>query len=104
MKESAYSFQGYQVSPMKIVDAVLPSDTDTIAISQLSAEYIQQLDCCQLENDHPDGCQILTITTEDGGGGKFYRIKTGEAGWSFSHTDDLVDVLTDFIKRLKYES
>ena len=99
-----HSLQGYRVRPRKIVDDIFPLDDDTIAISQLSAEYVQQLDCSQSEDDHPDGCQILTITTEDGGGGKFYRIKTGEAGWSFSHTDDIVDVLTDFIKRLQCES
>lgn len=89
---------------IKVVDDIFPSDDNCVALSKVTAEYIQSLDCCQSEKDHPDGCQILTVTTDDGGGGKFIRIKTGEAGWSFSRTEDLVDILTDFIKRLQCES
>lgn len=96
--------EGHRVYPVKIVDDSYPLDSNCVALSQVSAEYVQQLDCCQSEKDHPDECQILKITTDDGGGGKFLRIKTGEAGWSFSHPDDLVDILNDFIKRLKCES
>ena len=89
---------------IKVIDDMFPLDDDCVALSKITAEYTQSLDCCQSENDHPDGCQILTVTTDDGGEGKFIRIKTGEAGWSFSHNDDIADILTDFIKRLQCES
>ena len=98
------SLQGYRVHPIKIIDDAFPLDEDCVALSKLTAEYVQPLDNCQSEDEHPDGCQTLTVTTDDGGGGKFIRIKTGEAGWSFSHNDDIADILTDFIKRLQCES
>lgn len=88
---------------MKIIDNWVSRD-DSVALTKLTIEYTQELDCCQLEKDHPDCCQILTVTTDDGGGGKFLRINTGEAGWSISDIDELVDLLSDFKRRLKCES
>lgn len=96
--------QSYRVRSIKTIDDVFPTVEDYVALSKLTAEYVQPLDNCQSEDKHPDGCQILTVTTDDGGGGKFIRIKTGEAGWSFSHNDDVADILNDFIKRLQCES
>lgn len=88
---------------MKIVDEWIGED-EHVALSKLTIEYTQELDCCQLEKDHPDGFQMLTITTDDGGGGKFLRINTGEAGWSINNIDELADLLSDFKQRLKCES
>lgn len=93
--------QDYKV---KVVDDAFPLDEDCVALSKLTAEYVQPLDNCQSEDEHPDGCQTLTVTTDDGGGGKFIRIKTGEAGWSISNVEELVGILNDFIKRLQCES
>lgn len=87
-----------------IVDDAFPSDENEVALSEVSAEYVQNLDCCQSEKDYPDGCQILTIQTDDGGGGKFFRIKTGEAGWAFDSVDNFVKILNDFKQRIKCES
>lgn len=98
-----HTLQGCRVYPIKIVDSMFPEEDNHIAISKLSAEYTQNLDCCQSASDYPEECQVLTITTNDGGGGKFYRFKTSESGWSFNHIDDVVDVLSDFIKRLKLQ-
>jgi len=90
---------------MKIVDKFSSEGNfEDVLLCKLTIEYTQDLDCCQFEKDHPDGCQILTVTTDDGGGGKFLRIKTGEAGWSISDIEELVTVLTDFKQRLKCES
>lgn len=93
--------QDYKV---KVVDDIFPPDNVSVALSEMKVEYTQSLDCCQPEKDHPDCCQILTITTDDDGGGKFIRIKTGEAGWSISNVEELVGILNDFIKRLQCES
>lgn len=93
--------QDYKV---KVVDDAFPLDEVCVALSKLTAEYVQPLDNCQSEDEHPDGCQTLTVTTDDGGGGKFIRIKTGEAGWSISNVEELVGILNDFIKRLQCES
>lgn len=87
----------------KIVDDLYPS-LDEVALSKVSAEYTQNLDCCQSEREYPDSCQILTIETDDGGGGKFFRIKTGNAGWSFDNVDAFVKILNDFKQRIKCES
>ena len=89
---------------MTIVDDDFPKDSECIALSKMTIEYVQDLDCCQSEHEYPDCCQTLTITTEDGGGGKFLRIYTSSAGWSISNIDELVDLLNDFKRRLKCES
>lgn len=90
---------------MTIVDDNFPPEgSECIALSKMTVEYVQDLDCCQSEHKYPDGCQTLTITTDDGGGGKFLRINTGSAGWSIGNIDELVDLLNDFKQRLKCES
>ena len=90
---------------MTIVDDNFPPEnSECIALSKMTIEYVQDLDCCQSEHEYPDCCQTLTVTTDDGGGGKFLRIYTGSAGWSISNIDELVDLLHDFKRRLKCES
>lgn len=90
---------------MTIVDdSFPPENSECIALSKMTIEYVQDLDCCQSEHEYPDCCQTLTVTTDDGGGGKFLRIYTGSAGWSISNIDELVDLLNDFKRRLKCES
>lgn len=86
---------------MKIINDSVPIDERTaVALSKMTIEYTAELDCCQSEEEHPDGMQVLTIETDDGGGGKFLRIHTGEAGWSINNTAELIDVLNDFNSRL----
>ena len=90
---------------MTIVDDNFPPEnSECIALSKMTIEYVQDLDCCQSEHEYPDCCQTLTVTTDDGEGGKFLRIYTGSAGWSISNIDELVDLLNDFKRRLKCES
>ena len=90
---------------MTIVDDNFPpEDSECIALSKMTIEYVQDLDCCQSEHEYTDCCQTLTITTDAGGGGKFLSICTGSAGWSISNINELVDLLNDFKQRLKCES
>lgn len=86
---------------MKIVDSLFPSNAEDIALSKITIEYVQDLDCCQSESEIEEGCQTLTITTEDGGSGKFLRFNTGVAGWSINDEGDLEAIFKDFRNRLK---
>ena len=88
---------------MIITDTSYPINTEEVALSKLTIEYVQELDCCQSEKDYPEG-QVLTVTTDDGGGGKFIRFNTGESGWSICDIEDIVKILSDFKQRFKCES
>lgn len=96
----------FSTEEIVIIDSCYPSDdAKEVALSRVSAEYVQDLDCCQATSDYSDAIwQTLTIETDDGGGGKFFRIKTGEAGWAFDKVEDFVKILNDFKQRIKCES
>lgn len=89
---------------MKLVDSEFPNASNEVSVSKITIEYVQNLDCCQSEKDYPEGVQILTVTTDDGGGGKFIRFNTGEAGWSIDNIEDVVKILSDFKQRITCES
>lgn len=86
---------------MRVIDKPFPNSDDSVALSKITIEYIQDLDCCQSKTDYSEDYQCLTVTTDDGGGGKFLRIHTGNSGWSISDIDELITLLTDFKDRLK---
>lgn len=88
---------------MKIVDNILPGEGE-VNLDKITIEYTQPLDCCQSEDEYSDPCQILTLSTYNGGGGKFIRINTNEAGWSINDIDEMVDILSDFKQRYMCES
>ena len=67
-------------------------DEGTITLDYAKVKYTQDLDSCQSDNGE---CQVLTIETDDAGGGKFYRMFTGSMGWSFNDLDELVSILKD---------
>ena len=89
---------------IKLVNTEFPEAANEVSISKVTVEYTQDLDCCQSERDYPEGFQKLTITTDDGGGGKFIRFNTGEAGWSIDNIEDVVKILSDFKQRITCES
>lgn len=89
---------------MKLVTTEFPNTADEVSVSKVTVKYVQDLDCCQSEEDYPEGIQILTITTDDGGGGKFIRLKTGESGWSLDSIEDIIKILSDFKQRTTCES
>ncbi len=86
---------------MKLADNEFPNLLNEVSVSKVTIEYVQDLDCCQSEKDYPEGVQILTVTTDDGGGGKFIRFNTGESGWSvdMDNIEDVIKILTDFKQR-----
>lgn len=67
---------------------------ETILLDEVKCTYLQESDCTE-SSDEP---QAITLSTRDGGGGKFIHIKT--EGWSIN--DDLESlklVIEDFKKR-----
>ena len=73
------------------------SDPDKVLVEEIQVIYSQDSDCTESN----DLNQTLTITTRDGGGGKFFNIKTD--GWSVSPDSPtiLTDIIYDFMKRAK---
>ena len=89
---------------MKLVDTEFPNEANEVSVSKITIEYVQELDSCQSEQDYPEGIQVLTVTTDDAGGGKFIIFHTGKAGWSIDQIDDVVKILSDFKQRITCES
>lgn len=83
----------------KITMNSFPQNDNEIALGKITAEYIQDLDCCQTEDSAGDCCQTLIVSTDDGGGGKFIRFNTGSAGWSVDNPEEILDILKDFQNR-----
>ena len=73
---------------------------ETILLDEITCTYLQEPDCTESRDEEP---QSITISSRDGGGGKFLNIKTNN--WSVD-TDlkSLTVVLEDFKKRMNYES
>ena len=55
--------------------------------------YYQENDCTESSDDF----QEITLSTRDGGGGKFINVKTDS--WSISDENDFVELIKDFRKR-----
>lgn len=70
-----------------------PSKGPALVDGQLT--YSQDNDCC---DDGTFG-QVLEITSHDGGGGKYFAIKTER--WSFDDAKQLVALIEDAERRLK---
>lgn len=67
---------------------------ETILLDEVTCTYIQESDCTEC-SDEP---QAITLSTRDGGGGKFIHIKT--QGWSINDDmDNLKVLINDFKKR-----
>lgn len=73
---------------------------ETILLDEITCTYLQEPDCT--ESQDADS-QSITISSRDGGGGKFLNIKTNN--WSVD-TDlkSLTVVLEDFKTRMNYGS
>ena len=73
---------------------------ETILLDEITCTYVQEPDCTESRDDEP---QVITISSRDGGGGKFLNIKTD--GWSVdTNLESLTVVLEDFKKRMNYGS
>ena len=81
----------------KIITDGWPKDNEVL-LDEVSCTYIQNPDCTEDRNGDP---QSITLSSRDGGGGKFINIKT--EGWSICGDnlgDDLIPLVNDFKKRM----
>ena len=81
----------------KIITDGYPEDNE-ILLDSITCTYIQEPDCTESRNDAP---QSITLSSRDGGGGKFIHIKTN--GWSIcgdNLEDDLIPLIKDFKHRM----
>lgn len=78
-----------------------PEDNQ-ILLDEIICTYIQEPDCTESRDGDP---QSITLSSRDGGGGKFINIKTD--GWSICGDnlgDDLIPLIKDFKHRMNDES
>ena len=81
----------------KIITDGWPKENE-ILLDSISCTYIQEPDCTESREDDP---QEITLSSRDGGGGKFIHIKTN--GWSICGDDlemDLIPLINDFKHRM----
>lgn len=80
---------------LKIITDGYP-ETNEVLLDEVTCKYMQEPDCTEDRDGDP---QELTLSTRDGGGGKFVHIKT--EGWSIDQdSNDLMDIINDFKKRI----
>ena len=85
----------------KIITNGWPKDNE-ILLDEISCTYVQEPDCTESRDDEP---QSITLSSRDGGGGKFIHIKTD--GWSIcgdNLEEDLIPLIKDFKHRMDDES
>ena len=66
---------------------------DQVALSESTCTYVQTNDCTE-----EDGVQDITLSSRDGGGGRFINIKTDS--WSIASPKELAELIEDFCKRI----
>ena len=66
---------------------------ETILLDEVTCTYVQESDCTETRDD----CQSITLSTRDGGGGKFIHIKTD--GWSINDDIEGLKLLIDDFKK-----
>ena len=77
-------------------------NNDEILLDEISCTYVQEPDCTEDRDGEP---QSITLSSRDGGGGKFIHIKTN--GWSIcgdNLEEDLIPLIKDFKHRMDDES
>ena len=75
-----------------------PKDNQ-IALDEITCKYLQENDCTEDRTNGPG--QEITLSSRDGGGGKFINIKT--ENWSINgdnFEDDILPLLRDFKRRM----
>ena len=82
---------------MRIITEGLPDGKeDVVLLDKMSCTYLQEPDCVSDIDDY----QEITIETRDGGGGKFFNLRTNEYGWSFDEVSRITEIIEDFKRRL----
>ena len=73
-----------------------------ILLEEISCTYIQEPDCTESKDDEP---QEITLSSRDGGGGKFIHIKTsGGSICGDNLGEDLIPLIKDFKHRMNDEN
>ena len=67
---------------------------DELHISSISIDYTQSWDSCEW------GTETLTVSTDDAGGGIFFRIDTNWSTFAFDNTEEILKILKDFQTRI----
>jgi hypothetical protein len=86
---------------VKIITEGFPKE-EQVFLDEISCTYIQEPDCTE---DRDGEFQSITLSSRDGGGGKFIHIKTN--GWSINGDnleEDLIPLIKDFKQRMNNES
>ena len=76
-------------------------EENQILLDEISCTYIQEPDCTEDRDGDP---QEITLSSRDGGGGKFIHVKTN--GWSIcgdNLEEDLIPLMKDFKHRMDDE-
>ena len=85
---------------VSIITSDYPED-EQILLDEITCTYIQNPDCTEDREGEP---QSITLSSRDGGGGKFIHIKT--EGWSICGDNlggDLIPLIKDFKHRMDDE-
>jgi len=86
---------------VKIITDGYPNNGNEILLEEIICTYIQEPDCTEDRDGDP---QAITLSSRDGGGGKFIHIKTD--GWSICGDNlefDLIPLIKDFKQRMNNE-
>ena len=71
-------------------------DDNQVLLDSITCTYIQNPDNTE-SRGNDDVCQELSLSTRDGGGGKYINIKTNS--WSINSPEDFLTILNDFKNR-----
>lgn len=86
---------------MEVITNGWPDESrDQVLLEEITCKYLQPADC----TEDKDEVQTLTISSRDGGGGKFINFKT--ESWSITGDDfkkELIPLFEDFKSRMKNE-
>lgn len=73
-----------------------PNDNQVL-LDSITCTYIQNPDNTESRGNDDDVCQELSLSTRDGGGGKYINIKTNS--WSINSPEEFLTILNDFKNR-----
>lgn len=91
---------------MNVLNSEYPEEgSSDVYVESFTVKYTQDLNSCQNSDDYRDKEQVLTLTTDDAGGGKFIHMTIGDSGWSIdtNEIEDFVKILRHFKKLIEIE-
>ena len=81
----------------EIITKGLPND-DQVLLDEVTMTYVQNPDCTE---DREGDWQRITLSIRDNGVAKFLNMNANN--WSFDNTNDIVQIIEDFKKRINYD-